>query len=200
MGRKSIAHIRRKQIIEGFFKIVAEKGFANASIREITEAAGVSKGVLHHYFTNKEAMVLGVLDYVVTTYTAEFHEEITSYTSATDRMKFLFSWFLDLKRFDLEFSRAWMEFWVLSKTNPAISEALTGCYRAVKSLIAEIIRDGIKAGEFREVDPDITANLILGSLEGGTVLWVVDKEAMPVETTSRKRAELFLNYLKREKT
>ena len=29
------------------------------------------------------------------------------------------------------------------------------------------------------------------------VLWVVDKEALPVETTSRQRADLFLYYLKR---
>ena len=196
MGRKSIAHIRRKQIIEGYFKVVAEKGFANASIREITEAAGVSKGVLHHYFVNKEAMVLGVMDHVITTYTAEFEEGISQYDSPTERIRFLFSWFHDLDRFDLEFSRAWMEFWVLSKTHPAISDALKNCYEMLKNIIAGIIRDGIESGEFRKVDPDLTANLILECLEGGTVFWVVNPEARPVEALGRERAEMFLEYLK----
>ena len=195
MGRKSIAEIRREEIIAAFFEVVAHKGFLKATMREIAEAAGCSQGMLHHYFENKEAMVLGVMEYMVASYTAEIREEIAKRDSATDRMRFLFSWFLDLERFDLQFSRAWMEFWVLSKTHPAVSEAMTKCYKTVKQLIAGIIRDGIKSREFRKVAPEVMASLILGSLEGGTVLWVVDKEALPVETTSRQRADLFLYYL-----
>jgi len=197
MGRKSIAEIRKEEIIEAFFDVVAQKGFLRATMREIAEAAGCSQGMLHHYFENKEAMVLGFMEHLTDSYTAEIHDEIAERELAADRMRFLFSWFLDLDRFDLRFSRAWMEFWVLSKTNPAISEAMTRCYKTVKTIIADIIRDGITAREFRKVDPDLMANLILGSLEGGTVLWVVDKEALPVEATSKQRADLFLQYLKR---
>ena len=197
MGRKSIAEIRKEEIIEAFFDVVAQKGFLKATMREIAEAAGCSQGMLHHYFENKEAMVLGFMEHLTDSYTAEIHDEIAERELAADRMRFLFSWFLDLDRFDLRFSRAWMEFWVLSKTNPAISEAMTRCYKTVKTIIADIIRDGITAREFRKVDPDLMANLILGSLEGGTVLWVVDKEALPVEATSKQRADLFLQYLKR---
>ena len=199
MGRKSIAHIRRKEIIEGFFNVVAEKGFAEASIREITKAAGVSKGILHHYFTNKEAMVLGVMDYVLTSYMEEFQNELSKHMAAVDRMKFVFSWFFDLERFTLKFSRAWMEFWVLSKTDPAISKALRGCYKVVKDAIADIIRDGIKAGEFRKVDPIVTANLILSCMEGATILWVVDTKDTPMKALGKHTAELFLNDLMREK-
>ena len=195
MGRKSIAHIRRKEIVEGFFKVVAEKGFANASIREITEASGVSKGVLHHYFLNKKAMIVGVMDYVTTSYLADFREGISRCDSAFERMEYLFSWFFDLERFNLEFSRAWMEFWVLSKTDPDISEALQKCYELVKDIIADIIRDGIKAGEFKRVNPALTANTILGSLEGATMLWVVDAEATPIKRMGKQITGLFMDYL-----
>ena len=198
MGRKSIAEIRRAEIVEAFFEVVAEKGFLEATMREVAEAAGCSQAMLHHYFENKEAMVLGVMEHMVTTYTAEIRDEIAKRDSAVDRMRFLFSWFLNPQRFDIQFSRAWMEFWVLSKTNPAIAKAITQCYSGVKNIIAGIIRDGIKSKEFRKVDPDVTANMILGSLEGGTVLHVVDKQTLPVETSSRERADLFLYFLKRK--
>ena len=195
MGRKSIAHIRRKEIIEGFFTVVAEKGFAEASVREITKAAGVSNGVLHHYFTNKEAMVLGVMDYVLTSYMEQFQKELLKHQNAADRMRFVFSWFFDLDRFTLKFSRAWMEFWVLSKTNPAISKALQECYRTVKETIAGIILAGIQAGEFRKVNPIVTANLIVSCMEGATMLWVVDTKATPMKTMGKRTAELFLDDL-----
>ncbi|RJP68538.1 MAG: TetR family transcriptional regulator [Candidatus Abyssobacteria bacterium SURF_17] len=195
MGRKSIADIRKEEIIDAFFKVVAEKGLANATIREIAEAAGCSQGMLHHYFENKEAMVLGVVENVIASYTPEFEREISKYHSPTERMQFLFSWFLDTERFDLQFCRAWMEIWILAKTHPAISTALRSCYRVIRDVVAEIIRDGIRLGEFGKVDADIMANLILGSIEGGTLLWVVDAEATPVSAVGEQRAKLFLHYL-----
>ncbi|RJP25680.1 MAG: TetR/AcrR family transcriptional regulator [Candidatus Abyssobacteria bacterium SURF_5] len=196
MGRKSIAHIRREQIINGFFKVVAKKGFANASTREITEAAGVSKGVLHHYFIDKEAMVLGVLGHVLETYLAEFTEGLEKRESPTEQMEFFWSWFLDLNRFNMEFSRAWVEFWVLSKTNESIAEALRDCYGQIIGRLAGIIRKGIESGDFAKVDPLVTANTMLASLEGTTMLWVVNPMATPVEAINDKIAELFLNHLK----
>jgi len=183
MGRKSIAHIRRKEIIEGFFKVIAETGFANASIREITEAAGVSKGVLHHYFENKEAMVLGVMDHVLETYMSEFLEGLEKSEAASDR-------------FDMEFSRAWMEFWILSKTNTAISEALRNCYGQMVEVLAKIIRKGVESGEFKEVDPIATANTLIAALEGTTMLWVVAPKATPVEAMNRQIARIYSDHLK----
>lgn len=196
MGRKSIAHIRRKEIIEGFFKVVADKGFANASIREITEAAGVSKGVLHHYFVNKEAMVLGVMGHVLETYMAEFNEGLDDHQSASKKLEFFFSWFLDLSRFDMQFSRAWMEFWILSKTNEAIAEALRACYEQITKILAEIIEKGIASGEFASVEAQVMARTIVASLEGTTMLWVVNPSATPVEAINNQIAEVFLDYLK----
>jgi AcrR family transcriptional regulator len=198
MGRKSIAHIRRKEIIEGFFKVVAEKGFAGASIREITEAAGVSKGVLHHYFVNKKEMVLGVMDHVLDTYMSEMQQGLEWHESATEKMEFVLSWFLDLGRFGMEFSRAWMEFWVLSKTDEAIAEGLRNCYGQVRDLLRDIIQQGIDTGEFAEVDPTLTANMIVASLEGTTMLWVVSPEATPVEAMNDEIARMYLDYVRQK--
>lgn len=195
MGRKSIAEIRRKEITEAFFKVVAEKGLARATIREITEVAGFSQGMLHHYFANKEAMILEVMDYVVTTYMAEFQEGISRYKTATDRMKFFFAWFSDPDRFTPDFCRAWMEFWGLAKTDPAIAEALQGCYREMRRALAGIVRDGMKSGEFRKGRPVVTANAILAGFEGSMILSVVDPRATPARSTNKHIAEVFLGYL-----
>jgi AcrR family transcriptional regulator len=195
MGRKSIAHIRRKEIIEGFFKVVAEKGIANASIREITEAAGVSKGVLHHYFVNKKEMVLGVMDHVLDTYMSEMLEGLERIESATAKMEFVLAWFLDLGRFGMEFSRAWMEFWILSKTDEDIAKALRNCYGQITDLLRSIIQQGIDTEEFAKVDPAVTANMIVASLEGTTMLWVVSPEATPVRAMNDEIAKMYLDYV-----
>lgn len=200
MVRQSIAEIRREEITKAFFKVVSEKGLGRATIREVTEVAGFSPGLMHHYYPDKEAMLLDVLDYLITTYKAEFQEGVSQLDSAIDRMKFFISYLFDIERFDLEFSRAWMEFWVLSKTEPTVSEALKKCYRDVRDIIMDIIRYGIRTGEFKKVNLNDTANMILGISEGVcTVLYVVDTEGTPVKTINKQIADLFLKYLLPEK-
>jgi AcrR family transcriptional regulator len=48
---------RRAQIIDGCLEVLARDGYRHASVARIAEAAGVSKGLVSHYFTDKETLV-----------------------------------------------------------------------------------------------------------------------------------------------
>ena len=67
----------------------------------------------------------------------------------------------------------------------------------MKDIFAKIIREGITAGEFRKVDPDVAANVILAGLEGSSMLWVVDTENTPVEEMGEQMEEIFAGFLTR---
>ena len=43
-------------------ELIAERGFAAASLAEIAEAAGVSKGAIYHHFRSKDDLLLALLD------------------------------------------------------------------------------------------------------------------------------------------
>src|SRR5271156_1584220 len=47
---------KRRQIVEGARSIFLANGFDAASMNDIARAAGVSKGTLYVYFTNKEQL------------------------------------------------------------------------------------------------------------------------------------------------
>jgi TetR/AcrR family transcriptional repressor of bet genes len=57
MGRKSQRDLRRKEIIEAFAKVLANHGFAGATMTAVADEAGVSPGLLHHHFSNKQEML-----------------------------------------------------------------------------------------------------------------------------------------------
>ncbi|MGE5800029.1 MAG: TetR/AcrR family transcriptional regulator, partial [Syntrophaceae bacterium] len=57
---------RRKQIIEGALKIFTAKGFHQATVREIADAAGVTMGTLYNYVRSKEDILYMVYDYMTT--------------------------------------------------------------------------------------------------------------------------------------
>jgi AcrR family transcriptional regulator len=65
MGRLSQAESRqltRKRLIDSAAKVFAEKGFASASLEEIAESAGYTRGALYYNFADKDELFLAVLD------------------------------------------------------------------------------------------------------------------------------------------
>ena len=56
------ALIRRNQIIDAALKLFADKGFGNTTIKDISEAAGTSLGLMYHYFASKEELLIAVFE------------------------------------------------------------------------------------------------------------------------------------------
>ena len=53
---------RRRQIMEAAFSGFAKNGMPSVGITEITKKAGISAGTFYLYFTNKEDLLLQLLD------------------------------------------------------------------------------------------------------------------------------------------
>ena len=68
MGRKSKAVVRRQEILSHFYEVIIEEGFEGASIAKIAKRMDVNPSLLIHYFNTKDEMVLGLIDYIINTY------------------------------------------------------------------------------------------------------------------------------------
>src|SRR5881628_1996914 len=53
---------KRRQILDGARRLFLDLGFDGASMGEIARAAGVSKGTLYVYFTDKSALFEAILE------------------------------------------------------------------------------------------------------------------------------------------
>ena len=195
MGRKNLAEIRREEIIEAFLKVLSEKGFENATVREIAQAAGCTHRMLHHYFTTKEALVIAAVEDFVASYAPGLEQELSRHGSPTEKMQSFFDWFMDPESFDIAQIRGWVQTWALSDNHPAILEAVRSWYARIRGIIVEIVREGIKQGEFRKVDPNIVAELILESSEGAAALAMMDRDASTRKSVAIERTKMYLDYL-----
>jgi TetR/AcrR family transcriptional repressor of nem operon len=52
----------REQILKEGFRVVLERGYCGASVRDIVEAAGVPQGSFTNHFESKDAFCLEVLE------------------------------------------------------------------------------------------------------------------------------------------
>jgi TetR/AcrR family transcriptional regulator, cholesterol catabolism regulator len=57
-----IVEDRREQIIDAAMNVFSQKGFARATNKDIAREAGITAGLIYHYFENKEALLKVVIE------------------------------------------------------------------------------------------------------------------------------------------
>jgi AcrR family transcriptional regulator len=60
------AQLRRQHILDAAIRVFDAQGFRGATIRDIAAEAGVSDGTVYNVFENKEALLLAILDPLLT--------------------------------------------------------------------------------------------------------------------------------------
>src|ERR1700760_1000559 len=53
----------RRRIVEAAARLMYERGLTEATLEDVREAAGVSGSQIYHYFADKQALLLAVIDF-----------------------------------------------------------------------------------------------------------------------------------------
>jgi uncharacterized protein (TIGR00369 family) len=77
---------RWRQIFEGACAVIAEKGFAKASIREIAAAAGMPIPTMYQYVERKEDLLHQIYEYFMTDIVAALHDSRSSALPPRERL------------------------------------------------------------------------------------------------------------------
>ena len=67
---------KQDRILNSAMKEFAQNGFEKASTNEIVKEAGISKGLLFHYFKDKKNLFLFLYDYCIEAGMKEFYEKV----------------------------------------------------------------------------------------------------------------------------
>jgi len=97
MGRKSISHIRKPEILRHTYKVVEEEGFKGMTIGKIAKRMGVNSGLLIHYFKSKEGLIMEMVDFLYETSMNNYLKELETLTSSKERMETLLEILFDAR-------------------------------------------------------------------------------------------------------
>ena len=151
---------RPRQIIEAALDAFSEHGLAAARLEDIAKLAGVSKGTIYLYFPNKEALFCEMVREMV-------GESITSaqirITAGTDTARDKYANYMKAV-WDKVRSPTFEKLHRVVEADLQSYPALLQFFFSEISLrsmdvAAGIVRQGIEAGEFRDVDPDAVTRI-----------------------------------------
>ena len=178
---------REKILTEGL-RVVHERGFGGASVRDIVQAAGVPQGSFTNHFASKEAFGLEVLELYF-----EASRKVIAETLLNDALPPLqrLGAYIDTNKARL--SRHGMRngcllgnFSAEGDHSEVIRHRVVEIFAEVQESIASCLRAAVASGDLSQsIDSNEIAGFILASLQGAILLAKAQHSVVPVERFKR---------------
>jgi AcrR family transcriptional regulator len=169
MSRQQRGEETRAQLIQAAAQAFAEQGYDATSVAEICRRAGVSKGAFYHHFDSKQDLFLDLLDFWLRGLVKQL--EVARLGASTmpgglirmaEEARIVFE-------MAGQYVPIFLEFFAQARRDPEILDRTVEPYRTYRSFFARLIQAGIDDGSLRQIDPDLTAQVILSMAIG--LLW-----------------------------
>jgi TetR/AcrR family transcriptional regulator, transcriptional repressor for nem operon len=175
----------RDKILTQGLRVVHERGFGGASVRDIVQAAGVPQGSFTNHFASKEAFGLEILEIYFANNRRVIDETLRNETlSPLQRLRA----YIDVSKsqFDPETIRSGCLLGNLSaetsEHSELIRQRLTEIFAEVEQSVAYCLKAAVEAGEVSvDIDCDEVAGFIVASLQGATLLAKAQRSLVPLE-------------------
>ena len=160
-NRERRKELLEREILDKACTLFAEKGFGGTSLTDIADAVGLTRAAVYYYFKNKEALLEAIVNDVSAT---PLRESIEWRQSAPEGAADRLHSFVRMRLKSVLTRQVQMK--MIGVTEASLPEDLAQKHNNSKRQILreyrDIIRHGIKTGEFRPVDDRIAALAIIG--------------------------------------
>ncbi|MUV56540.1 MULTISPECIES: TetR/AcrR family transcriptional regulator [Halogeometricum] len=172
--------------MEATYRALCARGFARLTMQNIADEADVSSSLLHYHYDTKRDLLVAFLRYLLERFEEKFED--TEDEDPEERLRGLVARMLpedesvesdvgdggtdaadDGGTEDAEYDRfglAILEVRMQAPYEDAYREQLRTNMGVIRARIADVIRDGVETGAFRDVDADRTARLLVDALDG----------------------------------
>lgn len=161
---------KRAEITRAATNVFARKGFQGASVDDVAEAAGVSKGTLYGYFENKEELFYATFEAFQAETVAQCEAAIAGQDSARAKLSACLMLTVQTLQTHIALFPLTLELWAAASSGSArerFAAVMERLYRQFRGMTAELIEAGKAGGEFRpEVDSQAVAAWLVGGLDG----------------------------------
>jgi AcrR family transcriptional regulator len=179
----------RARLLQAASKKFSSSGYNAASVDDICEEAGVSKGAFYHHFPSKQAVFLTLFEDWLKTVDAglEAARQSTVPETLTNMARML----------PFIFAQAdgrlpmFLEFWLQASRDETVWKAMAAPYRRYQNFFAGLVKQGIAEGTFRQVDPGSAAQVIVSFAVGMLLQGLI----APQDTDWQKAAEQSMKIL-----
>jgi TetR/AcrR family transcriptional regulator len=195
IGRKEREYLaHREEILSAAEKVFAAKGFFPTTMSDIAREAEFGTGTLYKYFKSKEELYFTLIDEKVEEVNRLVNTELSQKTSAVEKIKKVLKLQFEFIERNRDFFRIYIsernrfEWTVKDELGKGLHEKMV----TYISILAEVMRQGIKGEEFRPMNPMDLAHALVGIVNSFVFEWMISRESYPLISKLDTVLEIFL--------
>jgi AcrR family transcriptional regulator len=188
-GRSAKWQERREAIVDTSAQVFARRGYHATGIAELCEVNGFGKGAFYYYIGSKEELLAAIHDRVMDEVMLGADRVAEAGGSPSEQLTMLGAELLDV------IHRYPDHVWVFLHEFPALTAERADQFRErrrdYERRVEDVLRAGIDSGEFRPVDPWLTARAWLG-MHNYTYLWLHADGPVSARDVAKPFADIFV--------
>ncbi|MEO6042433.1 MAG: TetR/AcrR family transcriptional regulator [Tepidiformaceae bacterium] len=190
---------RRAAIIQAAANVFSKKGYHAATMDDIAQEMGVSKGVLYYQFRSKEEVFTEILVTAISEAHRRLKATIGRLDGSTARLQ---EGIRELISFNLDEATpnhaAMRVVGNVSGISAPSRDIIRELQRAFQRVVIDLVREGSEVGEFDVEHPSVTAMNILTAADGVSNWFVAGRSASAEQVAAEVSEQLVRGILARD--
>jgi len=164
--RDQLREERRKQILDAALTVFSQKGYHATNVSDVAAQAGVSQGTIYWYFESKEALFTAALLWFFEGFGAEAFAAVENYQTAPEKLRALARSMQGFAKEAEGLFTLFVGFWASSSSPEKAGQFWVDVLREFNGVLAGIIDEGVRRGEFKPVDAEALGWALLAMYDG----------------------------------
>lgn len=171
-------NLRRAEILEKAQRVFATKGFHNTSVAEIARASGFAVGTLYQFFESKEQLYISMVTEKLNMMYSGVRESVDKETDIVKKIEEMIVSQFHFVENNTEFCSLLIRGDHLSLSGEGIElrKRLKTDYAAQLALTEEVMREGMRSGILKQMDPRMMAVALAGIINSYASKWLTMSE------------------------
>ncbi len=165
--RTQYQDLSRSQLLDAAEEVFGQRGFNDATLKEIAERAEFSVGSVYTFFASKEDLYVSVFTRRGEAFLPQLAAAAGGEEPPLARLHRVIDFEVEFFRRHPHFGRLWLRSGRVGlppSSDRSVDETLRENFSSAMSLQARLIADGQAAGQFRPGDPDVLARVLSGMI------------------------------------
>jgi len=151
MPRFKVRDYRRSELIDAAIASIAEHGLSDTTLATIAQQAGVSPGLVNHYFEGKEELLEATLRRLVKDLATEIRRRTPPQPTPLQRLEAIIDGCLEPDQLRPGAALAWRAFWAQIPGHPRLGALQRTINRRFRSNIRHALSALLPASEVEEI-------------------------------------------------
>jgi AcrR family transcriptional regulator len=172
-GPEHIADQRRDQMLAAAAELIAERGFGETRIADVADRVGASPALVIYYFGTKDRLLTEALRFSEQAFYTAADDLLANTSSMVKRLETLVRLTCvpraSRKKGGGEIAGywgLWFDLWAQAFRHPEVKKDRVELDQRWRSMVAQVVRDGVDSGEIGVVDSEEFAVAFTALLDG----------------------------------